>query len=350
MIINSPTPFGACCAVEACLTKGAESGRRLRVFLAPSKRIRGVRDSGFFVSGGKRRTNSSEGGLWTAAGGDNNDAVSPSRLGVKGAVKRKVVLEMGGLRRACRQPGVLFILAILFLAGLAGVMGSPPPPVSNFDCGGFTDDRIIATWDSYNASAQLLDLRWRYAGTATWLGGVELNTTDTPSYTMNGLDIGTQYELSIQALGLNGAGYSSARNVLGETLFGTRATNVRPTTITERTVTVQWSLATSADVVSQKVYVSWDRGETYRFNTVVDQGPLLGKTVTELLIPSLEPLTDYMFVVETLFVGAGGAIRSLPSRLTTTLGAAPDQVQTTLRHRPSCMFIMQRCFRFHFHV
>ena len=236
------------------------------------------------------------------------------------------------VRRCACLPASFRHMALFFgifvLAHMpALVQAQPPQAVESFDVGTFMDDRMTATWASYSdVTAQLLDLRWRVVGDVAWLGGVELEKTDPPAYTVTGLLEGTQYEFSIQAMGTDQRGYSLAATALGETLFGTQATNVRASSVGERRVTVSWSLATSPTVVSQKVYVSWDGGLTYRFNTAIDQGPLLGNTITSLEVPSLTPMSDYHFLVETLFVGAGGAIRSRPSSIISTLPAAPAKV------------------------
>jgi len=118
----------------------------------------------------------------------------------------------------------------------------------------------------------------------------------------------------------------STREELGavaETLSTARATNVRAVAVGTGDVSIEWEAVESAEMLSQKLYVSADGGATWGFNEATSEGPLRAPSARSERIYSLLPLTSYVFRVDSLFEGAQGAAPSLSSAPVTTLPAAP---------------------------
>jgi hypothetical protein len=210
---------------------------------------------------------------------------------------------------------------MLFLACTATYCSAlRPPSVSSFGVSNVGVDNLTVVWGNYFQPAMLLDLRWRKVGEQKWTYGLELQMNVT-QHTATGLEEGSRIEFSIQALSLDGE-YSEPTLVQGETLAETRATNVRASEVYERSIKVTWKTAKTAGV-SQKLYVSWDGGETWRFNTISTDGPMLTGTTAEFFVQSLIPDSGYMFRVDTLSLGSGGAVKSVPSPAVRSLPASP---------------------------
>ncbi len=188
-------------------------------------------------------------------------------------------------------------------------------------------DSLTVRWERYLHPALLLDLRWRNVGQHNWTYGLELRS-NTTEHTATGLSEGSHMEFSLQALGADGE-YSDSVTVQGETLAESRATNVRATEIQDRRVKVSWKPAKTGGG-SQKVYVSWDGGLTWRFSTVSDDGPMLKGDAVDFVVQSLLPDSVYMFRVDTLFLGSGGIVKSTPSPIIRSLPGQPRSIDGLL--------------------
>ena len=87
-----------------------------------------------------------------------------------------------------------------------------------------------------------------------------------------------------------------------------------------------WEPARSSDLLVQQVYVSADGGNTWKYNGVANQGPMLLPLVASHNVPFLMPMANYLFRVVSIFLGYQGAAPSVSSQIVVTLPAPPQTV------------------------
>ena len=229
-----------------------------------------------------------------------------------------------------RRPEPVDLIRMLLLVAVGAHLNqsaaAPQPlPPSNLEASHFQYTSLNTSWvGPISGEAASYDLRWRVVGAHDWAAGQEMQASDS-SLLITGLTAGNQYEFAIQSRNSYGD-YSILERAFGETISDERATNVRAVNVNQKQIDLAWEPARDSSLLGQQVFVSYDDGNTWNYNAVASQGPMLGPAASSHTVNFLSPMVTYLFRVDSIFLGHLGVTTSVSSRPATTLPAAPSKV------------------------